>query len=317
MSQENKPANTENKSGGGKKALIIVFILLLLGGNGYLIYNKVETEKQHVSAIEGKDAIIAKREATLDSLHSELKLRFDEIAALAGDTVALGQAIRELELEKVKLKKSTNIAWGKVKNLEKMKNQYEQMLKQQDEELLVLRSASDSLSKYNMELKQTLVTKEDEISTLVNQKDELTGQVELAKILSADKFSFSYLDKKGNLKQWEDTGIPTFKSKSVIKLRTDFKLMPNKVALVENKEVYLQIKDPSGNTIYDLSLGSGEFDFDGRQEYYTLKEDVLYDTRGKQVTFIYEKGSPFVVGTYKVNIYCEGKLIGNDSFAIR
>ena len=38
MSQENKPANTENKSGGGKKALIIVFILSLLGGNGYLIY---------------------------------------------------------------------------------------------------------------------------------------------------------------------------------------------------------------------------------------------------------------------------------------
>lgn len=317
MSQENTPANAENKSSGGKKALIIIFILLLLGGNGYLIYKKVETEKQHVSAIEGKDALIAKREATLDSLHTVLKLRYDEIAALSGDTASLGQAMRELENEKKKLKRSANVAWSKVKNLEKMKSQYELMLKQQDEELLVLRSASDSLSKYNTALKDTIVKKENEISTLVTEKDELFGQVELAQILTADKFVFSYLDKKDRLKQWEDTGIPTFKSKSVVKLRVDFKLMPNKVALVENKTVYMQIKDPSGNTIYDLALGSGEFTLDDRQEYYTLKEDVLYDTRGKQVTFIYEKGSPFMEGTYKVNIYCEGQQIGSDSFAIK
>lgn len=317
MSQENTPATTENKSGGGKKALIIILILLLLGGNGYLIYKKVETEKQHIITVENKDAIIAKREFALDSLHTVLKLRYDELAALSGDTASLGQAIRELEKEKIKLKRSTNIAWSKVKNLEKMKNQYEQMLKQQDKELLVLRSTADSLNKFNTTLKETIAEKENEISTLVTEKDELKGQVQLAKILTADKFSFSYLDKKDKLKLWEDTGIPTFKSKSVVKIRVDFKLSPNKVALVENKTVYLQIKDPSGNTIYDLSLGSGEFNFDGRQEYYTLKEDVLYDTRGKQVTFIYEKGSPFLAGNYKVNVYCEDKLIGGDSFAIK
>lgn len=315
MASETKPV--EEKKGGGKKALIIAFILILLGINVFQIYLKLETEKEHVSALEGKDAIIQKREATLDSLHTELQLRFNEIAALEGDTSALGAAIRELELEKVKLKQSANFAWSKVKKLEQMKSQYEQMLKQQDEELLVLRSSSDSLSKYNTELKQTIVEKENVISTLSTEKDQLNSQVELAQILAADKFVFSYLDKKDKPKLWDELGLPIFKAKSVVKLKVDFKLLPNKVALVENKEVFLQIKDPSGSTIYDLSLGSGEFDFDGRQEYYTLKTDVLYDTKGKDVSFVYQKGSPYTVGKYKVNVYCEGNLIGSGSFEMK
>ena len=315
MASETKPV--EEKKGGGKKALIIAFILILLGINVFQIYLKLETEKEHVSALEGKDAIIQKREATLDSLHAELQLRFNEIAALQGDTSALGAAIRELELEKVKLKQSANFAWSKVKKLEQMKSQYELMLKQQDDELLVLRSSSDSLSKFNTELKQTIVEKENVISTLSTEKDQLNSQVELAQILAADKFVFSYLDKKDKPKPWDELGIPIFKAKSVVKLKVDFKLLPNKVALVENKTVFLQIKDPSGSTIYDLSLGSGEFDFDGRQEYYTLKTDVLYDTKGKDISFVYQKGSPYAIGKYKVNVYCEGSLIGNGSFEMK
>lgn len=316
MATESKPVQ-EKKSGGGKKALIIGFILILLGINLFQVYLKLQTDEEHVVALEGKDAIIEKREATLDSLHAQLTLRLDEIAALEGDTATLAEAIRSLEIEKRKLKRSTNIAWGKVKQLEKLKNDYELMLKQQDGELLVLRASTDSLSKYNTELKQTLSDKESEIGTLNSEKNALNDKVELAKILSADKFKISYIDKKDRLKQWEDPGKPLYKAKSVVKLRIDLKLMPNKVAQVENKEVYLQIKDPSGNTVYDLSLGSGEFEFDGSQEYYTLKNDVLYDTKGKQVTFIYQKGSPYAIGNYKVNVYCEGYLIGSDSFGIK
>lgn len=316
MANENKPA-VEEKKGGGKKALIIAFILILLGVNGFQIYLKLETEKEHTSALSGKDSIIEKREATLDSLHSELKLRAEEISALGGDITALEEAMAELEQEKVKLKRSANIAWSKVKKLEQVKSQYEQLLRLQDEELLRLRPANDSLMK-ELDVKNlAIVEKENEISSLNNVKDELSSQVELAQILSADKFKVSYLDKKERLKQWDELGTPLFKAKSVVKLRVDFKLMPNKVALVENKEIYLQIKDPSGSTVYDLALGSGEFEFEGSQEYYTAKNDVLYDTKGKQVTFVYQKGSPYTAGNYKVNVYCEGNMIGSGAFALK
>lgn len=316
MANENKPA-VEEKKGGGKKALIITFILILLGVNVFQIYLKLETDKEHTNTIVGKDAIIEKKEATLDSLHETLRLRAEEIEALGGDIAELEAAMAELEEQKIKLKRSANFAWSKVKKLEQVKSQYEQLLRLQDDELMRLRPANDSLMK-ELDVKNlAIVEKENEISTLSSEKDELSSQVELAQILAADKFKIAYLDKKERLKQWEKVGTPLFKAKSVVKLRVDFKLMPNKVALVENKEVYLQIKDPSGSTVYDLALGSGEFEFEGGQEYYTAKNDVLYDTKGKQVTFVYQKGSPYTAGNYKINVYCEGHLIGSGKFALK
>ena len=85
-------------------------------------------------------------------------------------------------------------------------------------------------------------------------------------------------------------------------MQISFDLMPNEVANVETKKVYIQIKEPSGSTIYDLSTGGGEFDFEGSSLFYTKKVEVLYERNGKHVVFSFEAPQPYKSGTNTIEI---------------
>ena len=95
-------------------------------------------------------------------------------------------------------------------------------------------------------------------------------------------------------------------------------LADNKVAKKDTKEIILRIIEPSGTVLFDLSSGGGSFtNADGRTDFYTDKQALLFDNSKQQVTFLYNKGSEYEVGKYTVQIYGNGYLIGEESFTVK
>src|SRR5690606_33922551 len=83
------------------------------------------------------------------------------------------------------------------------------------------------------------------------------------------------------------------------------------------KLIYLRILDPNGATISDTSTGSGTFLFEGETHPYTFTKEVNYNNTNQDVSIIYDRTGDFNPGTSTVQLYCEGFLIGENTFTIR
>jgi len=103
----------------------------------------------------------------------------------------------------------------------------------------------------------------------------------------------------------------------VDKVRVDFILEKNPLTLTDNKTVYMRIIDPSGATISDNATGSGEFDYNGQKQGYTISQDVVYGNNNQDMSIMYDRATPFPKGKYTVELYSEGFSIGEGSFSVK
>ena len=75
--------------------------------------------------------------------------------------------------------------------------------------------------------------------------------------------------------------------------------------------------DENGQPIFDVARGSGTFQLNGREEFYTAGQEILFDNTKQKLTFMYEKGSAYASGVYNVEIYTDGYLMGRSQFTVR
>ena len=113
----------------------------------------------------------------------------------------------------------------------------------------------------------------------------------------------------------ERTGV--LKNRQLAKLKVAFKITKNEVAPLEAKEIMIRVIDENDQVIFDVNRGSGSFIIDGKETFYTASQDILFDNSGQQLTFIYEKGSVYDPGTYKMEVFTDGYLMGAVSFAVK
>ena len=102
--------------------------------------------------------------------------------------------------------------------------------------------------------------------------------------------------------------------KNAARLRTDFVLGGNELAEPGQRTIYLCISSPEG---YVLSgPDAATFSFEGEQKVYSASREVDYQNDDLGVS-IFFNGSGFTAGTYKVELYTDGKLIGQGEVALR
>jgi SMC interacting uncharacterized protein involved in chromosome segregation len=304
----NEPKENENS---GKKWLLLAIIIILLLINAIQLYLQNQSKKEiqeKVVIIENKDAEIKVYNMKLDSIKNELQARYDEIAKLGGDTATMGDLIRQLKKDKRSLAAAKSSIESKYNEI---KSQYDQLMSNKDTEIETLRAERDDLFKANNDLKKNQVSLTDSLSELKVKKDELSKKVEIAAILKVSNLKVAFINKKD--KEIDDV---EFKAKKLTKLKVYFDIVENKVAKIESKAFYLRVIEPDGSSLYDLNMGGGSFQFDGKEVFYTAKQEVLYDQTQKSMVFIYNKGSEYKVGKHLVEIYCENNIIGRGAFTL-
>ena len=298
-----------------KTALVLVLLAILLVANGFQYWlsrqDKVEILEKEI-LIKEKTEDLSKASTALDSMRMELELKIAEINKLGGDTASIGLLKRQIERD---LKNTRRRNFKSKEMIEDLKNRiedYELQLAAKDEEIGKLKAENQTLYADNTKLKTKIVQTEDSISRLSETKAKLSEQVEIASKLRAEEIKISIIDIKGREKEDDD-----YRAKKISKLKVNFKIADNKVARIENKEVFLRIMDPEGGYLYDAGSGGGTFTLEGRDSPYTSKLSFLFDNRQPQLSFVWEKGSPYKTGTYTIELFSEGIKLGQANFVVK
>ncbi|MEP2024345.1 MAG: chromosome segregation protein SMC [Reichenbachiella sp.] len=290
-----------------KKIVTVILVLLLIAASGAFIYKFIESSelaKQNQMTQEQLDQAYT----DLDSMSNELDTRILKIAQLGGEIDTLLQIKTQLEEEKKALRKRSD---RQIKDLHGKVQGYKELLLAQDVEIERLKVLNDSLMVENTELKVEANTLNESIKDLNQSKAKLEEKVATASKLKVEKVEILAISSSGK----ERTS--PFKNRHIDHLKIDFEILENRVAPIEGKGILVKITGPDGNVIFDVASGSGTFVFEGRESFYTVKKDILFDRNSQSLTFLYNKGSDYDLGKYKLEVFTDDYKMGSASFIIK
>jgi hypothetical protein len=136
----------------------------------------------------------------------------------------------------------------------------------------------------------------------------------VASRLEAQNIQVNIINQRGKEKEDSDS---EYRAKRVDKIRVAFKLAKNEVTEKEPKTVYMRLIEPDGAALYNLSMGSGTFQIDGEDMYYTAKRDFVFDNTQQQLSFLYDKNAEYKKGQHTIELYADGFMIGRTNFVLK
>jgi hypothetical protein len=306
---------TENKKNGSKKGLILAFIIILLAINAVQVWMNLSKSQE----IDKKDLKIITQQVKIDSVQAkldvaiqELEIKKMQIANLGGDTTNFAESIRKLINERDNLAKESKNNYNKYLSI---KDKIEDALALKEEAEIKVTRLETLLAKQDTviyKMKMAINDKLDTINDLKVARHQLAQKVALASVLRAENINTMAISNKGKEKIGGE-----YRAKNLEKLRISLVLGDNKVATRESKDVFIRVIEPDGSALFDLATGGGSFMYNGKEIFYTMKQNVLYNGNNTKMGFEYLKGSPFKLGINKIEVYCEGQLIGEAQFTVR
>lgn len=306
--------NFENPSSRGtdqsKNIIFIVLILLVVisGVKLYQDYKDRSKKSEEIIYLSLENNLLNNR---LDSATFQLNLRIQEIEKLGGDVKALEEVRNQLILERNNPKQRNDLEISVLN--EKIKN-LNSLLLQKDQEILQLRAANQELFSENKDLKKTQAQIEQEVVQLNLQKQRLQAKVDEASKLKAENIMIAALNSRGR-ERIETT--KDFKNRQIERLKVSFKISDNKLAEKGPRMVFVQVLSPGGQPIFDVAKGSGTFMVNGQEQFYTVKQDIIFDNSGQNLVFYYEKESEYPSGNHQIKLYIDNYQIGSKSFSVK
>lgn len=313
--QDNKEKVSSNTQEEAKKSnkipLIIAFLSIVIIIQGIKIYLDFQEGMDKDVIIESTSAELQNTLQQLDDISIELDDKIAEIEKLGGDITELLEAKAEVEKERNQLRNTRTANRRVIADLKGKVEGYQELLKAKDEEIVKLREVNDVLLSENTGLKVQKNQLSDSISSLSEDAEKLADKVALASTLEAENIGIIAVNTKGRERE------SPFRNKHIDKLKVTFNIAENKVAPIEGKNILIQIIDSNGQVLFDVTSGSGTFMLDGKEEFYTASQEILFDNSSQLVTFIYDKGSEYALGQYTMLIYTEGYKMGSYPFVVK
>ena len=311
MTNQDQQTNPQSRKRRSLFYLVLIGILLVV--NAILFYTNLQTrsDKEVVEA-ERSELLIqtATYERKVDSLKGELtaslginaeldSIIYVKVRELDSLKHTFGRRIAARDTEIGKLKRELD---EKIKEIERKTRQYTEDINDWKRRYTELETEKEALV-------EEVAVKVDEIRTL-----ETT--VEKGAILTATEIRAAGIQTRGETKEKE-----TDRAKRSDFLRVCFKLAENRIAKVGYKEVFIKISGPDGTTLAVQALGSGTFHLTetGESSLYTKKITVDYDpgTPDKTYCVDWQQDNEFPPGTYNVELFQSGFLIGKTSLELR
>ena len=305
---ENSSAYSPEPKKSNKNAIIIALLSLVVVIQAIKIYLDSQEKKQISTELTSTEQELESTTQRLTQISAELDQKIAEVTKLGGNVADLEKAKAEIETE---LKRTRRATGQEIKALKDKVTGYETLLKVKDEEIAHLQSVNKELFSENTSLKTQKNQLGDSINRLSQSKDELAGKVAIASQLKVENVKIVGLNEKG-----KERDSP-FKARQLSQLRIDFNIAENKVAPVEGKKIMIRIVDENGQVLFDVNKGSGTFLYNGKEEFFTEAQEVLFDNTRQKLSFVYDKGSEYASGTYKMEVYTDNYLMGGGEFVVK
>jgi DNA repair exonuclease SbcCD ATPase subunit len=304
MSEPTAPEPKKNNRAAIAIAILSI-VVIVQGVKIYLDY------KDRVAVKQELDVTSQNLESTmtrLNEIKTELDDKIQQIAKLGGDVTELEKAKAEVDAELKSARKRSEKA---IRELNDRVEGYEELLVAKDQEIERLQSLNKELYSENKTLKTKQNVLNDSINRLAKNKDDLQAKVNVASQLKAENVAVVSLNSKGKERE------SPFRSRQLEKLKVEFNIAENNVAPIEGKKIMIRVTDENGQAIFNVEKGSGTFMFDGKEEFYTAAQEILFDNTKQKLTFVYEKGSEYASGNYTVDIFADGYKMGTTQFSVK
>ncbi len=318
MSEDLQP---KKKSNGGYIAVILI-LLVGLGVMGYLwssknsSLNDCKNDNAELQAdMEGMNEMLS---GYVGNMSNDLKTDFKNMLATY-DALAEKDASKAAEIEEQKAKIADLL--DQVERGKMTAHQLFLMRKENETLRKIMKGyvvQIDSLNTLNLQLTSTLDETTNQLNSTTAERDELqniadeqSAQLDKAKILKAYSVSAMALKSKLGGKMGETT-----KARNAKQIVTNLTIGENPTATAGSKTVYMRITDPSGKTLQHRT--SNLVETISGQVPYSDKKTINYTNQAIDVAVYFDINDiELAKGNYKVKIYCEGQLIGNDSFTLK
>ena len=302
-----QPAPSKAKKNNRNTILLIIFAIIIIvqGVKIYLDHQESVARENILSSTEEELATTMQR---LNDISDELSEKIREIDSLGGDIADLQVAKDEIEKELARTQKASRSTIAALKD---KVDGYELLLKAKDKEIAKLKEINTELLTENTSLKTEKNVLSDSLSQLNTSKEELASKVAIASQLKAENIQVLAVNKRGKERE------SPFKSRHAEKIKVVFNIAENDVAPIEGKNIIVRIVDSNGKVIFDVSRGSGTFMINGKEEFYTANQEILFDNTRQQLTFEYDKGTEYEEGLYTLEVYTEDYKMGRQQFEVK
>jgi Tfp pilus assembly protein PilO len=169
-----------------------------------------------------------------------------------------------------------------------------------------LNTRNRELTTENIQFKEQITTFETQTVELTKEKDVLSTQVQLAKVLSAKNIAVTPQNKSDRENN---------KVNKVAKVKVCFTIRENAVAEAGTKDIYIRIIRPDEVV---LPSGNGEtFLFNGEQVIFSAKRQLEYENKDIDMCIFWDKNADLIAGNYTVILYAENYEIGSATFTLK
>ncbi|MDX2188540.1 MAG: hypothetical protein SFY32_01640 [Bacteroidota bacterium] len=298
--------------------VLIPLVIIETGAIIFLITqlnDKSNEVKQLTEVVSNKDQEVIDKTKELENISAEFERVKAEREKLGLANDSLDVQLTQLNTAITQLKRSKSIDANKRKELEQMVSKLREEITKRDQEIVVLKSQNDSLTTNVNQLSSEKAKLSDSISSVSSKRQDLEGKLAYARILKAENFKIVVV--KENNKEIEDDKNE-FKASKIHRIKVVYSLADNKAAEQSDKEFYLRMVTPNGETFSDPSNGGGNITLaDGSTIAFTTKQTIKFDNSNQSITFTTIGGIKYVPGSYTLEIYCEGYKIGSSKFTAK
>ena len=275
--------------------IIVVLLAIILAGLSVLYFNLNRQQQEEYQMLEVERNNIQGELTNMISEYDSLKFESDSIAA------TLNEATRTIE----QLKNERRLNYNTIKKYQKEVGTLRAVMKNYLRQIDSLNTINKKLSGENVNLRQEISSLNLRADKAEEQAKEFQNKVKQGSILHARDITLVALNANDKV---------ISRVSKAAKLRVDFTIGANELAKAGNRPIYLCITSPDG---YLLSTdATPTFVYQGVKKGYSESREVDYQNEDVDVSIFY-KGSAFIPGTYKIELYMDGNKVGAAEIAMK
>ncbi len=249
-------------------------------------------------------------QADRDSIQSDLgRLMTDyDNLQISNDSISANLTIERERADSLMTRFKKERSWNlaKIKQYEKEVGTLRSIMKSYVRQIDSLNTLNKKLIKENVSYRKEISSANLRAEMAEEKAAELDNKVRIGAVLRARDISLTAL----NVNSREVTRV-----KNASRLRVDFVLSANELAEPGNKAIYVRITSPDGYVLTTEEMPT--FEFEGERLSYSAMREVEYDNTKDLDVGIFYTSKGFTAGTYRIQLYCEGRLIGQAEIAMR
>ena len=275
--------------------IVVILLAIILAGLSALYFSLNHQQQQDYELLK----------IDRDSIQSDLKsliVEYDDLK-YQNDTIAAQLQKASDMIEQLKYERRLN--YNTIKKYQKEVGTLRSVMKNYLRQIDSLNTVNKQVIGENLNLRKEISTANLRADVAEERASELQNKVQQGSVLNARGINIVALNSNNKMLS---------RVKNASTLRVDFTISANKLATTGNRVIYLRLTSPDGYLLSTEAMPT--FLYNGEKLGYSASREIDYQNEDVDVSIFY-KGSGFTAGTYKVELYSDGYLIGKYDITLR